>query len=124
MILGIGTDLIEVGRIEKKIQTNDSFKHHVFSEKEIMYCENAKNPYPHFAARWAVKEAFLKAFGVQFIGNHKLPEIETSHDEHGKPLINLCGKMREAFMLKYQAKIHVTITHTKEHALAFVIIEQ
>jgi holo-[acyl-carrier protein] synthase len=124
MILGIGTDLIETARIEQKLQSNHAFKQHVFSENEIKYCENTKKPFMHFAARWAVKEAFLKAFGVQYIGNHKLHEIETQHENNGKPFVHLIGLMNQEFTNKYlNALIHVSITHTEKYAQAFVIIE-
>lgn len=123
MIAGIGTDIVEIHRIEHKLTQNEHFKAHVFSENEIRYCEKQKKPFMHFAARWAVKEAYLKAFGVQFIGNHRLPEIETVHNEHGKPFIQLKGKAQEEFADKGFNHIHVSISHTDVHAMAYVIIE-
>jgi holo-[acyl-carrier protein] synthase len=124
MIIGIGTDLIEVSRIEQKVQSNNYFKQHVFSATEIAYCEKMKKPFMHFAARWAAKEAFLKAYGVEFIGNHKLHEIETIHNEFGKPSIQLVGKMLDEFQAKHNGIIHLTITHSDKYAVAFVIIEK
>lgn len=123
MIAGIGTDLVEVMRIEEKLTRSEHFLTHVFSENEIDYCQKQKHPSVHFAARWAVKEAFLKAFGVKFIGNHKLSEIETQNDEFGKPRIVLSGKTNEDFEFKNFNKIHVSITHTLQYAVAYVIIE-
>lgn len=123
MIASIGTDIVEIHRIEEKITRSDFFKTHVFSENEIMYCEKQKKPFMHFAARWAVKEAYLKAYGVKFIGNHRLPEIETIHDEHGKPFIELKGKAKEEFNEKKFTHVHVSISHTDSHAMAYVIIE-
>jgi holo-[acyl-carrier protein] synthase len=123
MIVGIGTDIVEVCRIEEKIARSDFFKAHVFSENEIAYCEKQKKPFVHFAARWAVKEAYLKAFGVKFIGNHRLPEIETVHNEDGKPFLNLIGKALEEFEDKKYTNIHLSISHTDSHAIAYVIIE-
>lgn len=123
MIAGIGTDIVEIHRIEEKITRNAYFKTHVFSSEEITYCEKQKKPAMHFAARWAVKEAFLKAFGVQFIGNHRLPEIETRNDEHGKPSILLHGKANDSFKEKKFTRVHVSISHTDVHAMAYVIIE-
>ena len=79
---------------------------------------------PHFAARWAVKEAFLKAYGVKFIGNHRLPEIETVKDEHGNPDIKLSGETLKGFKEKGFAFAHVSISHTDSHAMAYVIIEK
>jgi len=124
MIAGIGTDLVEIARIASKIERNDDFKHHVFAKGEIEYCDSMKNPAMHYAARWAVKEAFLKAFGVKFIGNQRLPEIETTKDEHGNPDIKLSGETEEGFKEKGFAFAHVSISHTDTHAMAYVIIEK
>jgi len=124
MIAGIGTDLVEIARIADKISRNEDFKRHVFTEDEITYCDSMKNPAMHFAARWAVKEAFLKAFGVKFIGNQRLPEIETVKDAHGKPDIKLSGETLEGFKQKEFVFAHVSISHTDTHAMAYVIIEK
>lgn len=123
MIASIGTDIVEVCRIEDKIARSDFFKAHVFSENEIAYCEKQKKPFIHFAARWAVKEAYLKAYGVKFIGNHRLPEIETIHNEDGKPFLKLNGKALEDFKEKKYTNIHLSISHTDSLAIAYVIIE-
>ena len=123
MIASIGTDIVEVCRIEEKIARSDFFKAHVFSENEIAYCEKQKKPFIHFAARWAVKEAYLKAYGVKFIGNHRLPEIETIHNEDGKPFLKLNGKALEDFKEKKFTNIHLSISHTDSLAIAYVIIE-
>lgn len=123
MISGIGTDLVEIHRIEEKLQRSTDFKTHVFSAGEIAYCEKQRNPCMHFAARWAVKEAFLKAFGVRFIGNHRLSEVEIQHDETGKPSVVLTGKTKLDFEERQLAHIHVSISHTDQYALAYIIIE-
>jgi holo-[acyl-carrier protein] synthase len=123
MIASIGTDIVEVCRIEEKIARSDFFKAHVFSENEIAYCEKQTKPFIHFAARWAVKEAYLKAYGVKFIGNHRLPEIETIHNEDGKPFLKLNGKALEDFKEKKYTNIHLSISHTDSLAIAYVIIE-
>lgn len=124
MIAGIGTDLVEIARIASKIESNEAFKKHVFTDAEIEYCESKKQPAMHYAARWAVKEAFLKAFGVKFIGNQRLPEIETIRDEHGNPDIQLSGETLAGFKEKGFAFSHVSISHTDTHAMAYVIIEK
>lgn len=124
MIAGIGTDLIEIARMASKIERNADFKLHVFTSNEIFYCESQKKPAMHFAARWAVKEAFLKAYGVKFIGNQRLPEIETIRDEHGKPDVKLSGETLAGFLEKGFTDVHVSISHTDTHAMAYVIIEK
>lgn len=124
MIAGIGTDIVEVERIGEKLSRSEYFKEHVFSPVEIDYCEKQKYPFVHFAARWAVKEAFLKAFGLKFIGNHKLPEIETRHDADGKPLIHLTGRTLDEFRERGFSEVHVTISHTVHYAVAYIVIEK
>lgn len=123
MIKGIGTDIVEVKRIQTKFERSAHFKAHVFSLDEIQYCDRQPNPAMHFAARWAVKEAYLKAFGVKFIGNHVLSEIETKHEVNGKPYIALGGKEKLAFEEKGLKTIHLSISHTEHYATAYVIIE-
>ena len=109
MIQGIGTDIIEVSRIADKLARNEYFKTHVFSENEIEYCEKQHKPNVHFAARWAVKEAYLKAFGLKFIGNHRLYEIETVHNEDGKPSVKLNGLSLTQHNEKKLGNIHLSI---------------
>jgi holo-[acyl-carrier protein] synthase len=123
MIFGLGTDIVEVARIQDKLSNNPALIQHIFSEDEQAYCQKQKHPYVSFAARFAVKEAFLKAFGVQFIGNHSLPEIAVHNTEYGKPSIILSGKAMQAFTDKNLQQIQVSISHTLTHAIAVVIIE-
>jgi holo-[acyl-carrier protein] synthase len=124
VIFGLGTDIAEVARLESKLIRNPDLITHIFSNLEINYCQKQKNPYISFTARFAVKEAFLKAFGVTFIGNHALPEITVSNNEHGKPSIVLSGKTLATFTNLNLSTIHVSISHTKDYAMASVIIEQ
>lgn len=123
MIQGIGTDIVEVKRIADKLLQNENFKKHVFSNNEIAYCEKQKYPYIHYAARWAVKEAYLKAFGLKFIGNHRLHEIETVHNQDGKPSVYLSGLSAKGHIDKQLGHIHLSISHTDSYAVAYVIIE-
>lgn len=123
MIAGIGTDIVEIARIKDKIERNSYFREHVFSEEERTYCDAQRSPFIHFAARWAVKEAYLKAFGVRFIGNHRLPEINTLHEDNGKPYLELLGDAKKEFEEKGFRTVHVSISHTEEYAIAYVIIE-
>ena len=90
MIIGIGTDIIEVNRIAKSIE-NLSFKQKVFSTQEINYCETKVNKAEHYAARFAAKEAFFKALGTGWRGGMAFNEVEIINDGLGKPTINLSG---------------------------------
>jgi len=126
MILGIGTDVVTTQRIEEKILTRDGFRKYVFSEEEIAYCEKVKNCFESYAARFAVKEAFLKCLGTGLAVNAELNEIEILTTASGKPEVRLseglCEKVKELFNVKY-FKTHISLSHTSETAMAFVILE-
>jgi holo-[acyl-carrier protein] synthase len=124
MIYGLGTDIAEVQRVADKLQNNPALIQHIFSEEEQAYCNKQKHPYVSYTARFAVKEAFLKAFGVTFIGNHALPEISVHNSENGKPSVVLSGKSLAAFNELNLQNIHVSISHTLQYAVASVIIEK
>jgi holo-[acyl-carrier protein] synthase len=124
MIYGFGTDIVEVARIADRLKKNPDLMQHLFSQQEQDYCLQQKKPALSFAARFAVKEAFLKAFGVTFIGNHSLPEIAVRNNEHGKPSIILSGKTLNAYEQLELKNIHVSISHTDVYAVASVILEK
>ena len=94
MIIGIGIDMIEVDRVNEKIDRNKSFKEKIFSEGEILFCESRKNKTESYAARFAAKEAFLKATGLGLTLGYALSEIEVVNDDLGKPSFNLIGDIK------------------------------
>lgn len=123
MLLGIGIDMIEVKRIEEKIAKGKGFRELVFSPAEILYCESKTNRYQHYAARFAAKEALLKAFGIGLITDYQLNEMEIVNDEIGKPSFNFTGGTLTLIRQKDIKQIHVSLTHLKEIASAVVTIE-
>lgn len=122
MILGIGTDIIEVDRVARAIE-KEAFKKKVFSEREISYCESQKKS-ESYAARFAAKEAFFKAMGTGWREGMGITEVEILNDELGKPSIYLSGKAQEVFEQKGATHIHVSLSHIKTQAVAYVIIEK
>ncbi|MFM2387295.1 MAG: hypothetical protein RL660_2052 [Bacteroidota bacterium] len=124
MIYGLGTDIAEVDRVAEKLKRNPALIQHIFSEEEQDYCSKQKHPYVSYTARFAVKEAFLKAFGVDFIGNHALPEISVHNNTNGKPVVQLTGRTLEAFTKLGLQHIHVSISHTMQYAVASIILEK
>lgn len=118
MIVGIGTDMVEVDRIEKACK-NIHFLERVFTEKE---CELGKNSIQSLAGNFAVKESVVKAFGTGFRGI-EFQEIEVLRDLLGKPYIVLYGKAEEKQKELGISKLHVSITNTKQYAMAFVVGE-
>lgn len=124
MIFGIGTDIIEVDRMRKHLEGNEALTEKLFTKAEQEYCNKGKaTRWQRYAARFSAKEAFFKALGTGFRFDMAFHEIEVKNDELGKPFIKPHGKVEE-FLKKEKIKtIHLTISHVKEMANAFVILE-
>ena len=124
MIAGVGIDLVAISRIAEKV-SKVAFREAVFSEAEISYCESASDKMQHYAARFAVKEAFLKATGKGLsydIDTLKL--VEVYHETDGKPAIKLSGTFEAMKHTEKWLSIHVSITHEGDQAMAIVILEK
>lgn len=124
MIVGNGIDMVEVDRVAEKLHRGKGFRDKVFSMREIEYCERSAKPNENFAARFAAKEAFLKATGKGMLLGYDLNQIEISNDEFGKPFITLTGNFARHFQEQNWKTIHLSISHTQSIACAFVIIEK
>lgn len=123
MVYGLGTDIIEVERIRKFIAKGDAFKERVFTKKEREYSDSHRDPAPFYAARFAAKEAFVKALGTGFIDGIWFDQIEVYHVELSKPEIRLTGKAKEVAEEKGIKKISISISHVKDWANAVAILE-
>jgi holo-[acyl-carrier protein] synthase len=123
MIYGIGTDIIEVPRIEKVMEKDIGFRDKIFSPGEIAYCETKRHKFENYAARFSAKEAFMKAIGTGWRFGIRFADIEVYHDEFGKPFIKLYGKAEELVKNEGISKIHVSLSHIKDVATAIVIVE-
>ena len=125
-IFGIGTDIVNIKRIEQSIKKNKStFKNKIFSEKEISYCENKKNSGSFYAKRFAAKEAFSKALGTGIRKGVNLKNIEVSNNAYGKPSISLKGNLPNYLKKRVKCKkyyIHLSLSDDKPWAQATVII--
>lgn len=121
MIIGIGTDIIEIDRVRRAVG-RDFFLQKVFTIKEQNYCKNrGKFSSASFAARFAAKEAFFKALGTGIFT--KLTDVEILNNSQGKPEIFLHGKA-EIFAKKIGVKnIFLTLSHSKDFATAVVLLE-
>ena len=114
MINGIGIDIIEIDRIQKAIDRwGEGFLKHVFNDEEIEYALKRKFPTQHYAARFAAKEAIYKAFGSYKTLGWK--DMTILNDENGRPYCRLKDK-------KIKNKILLSISHTKNYAVANAII--
>ncbi len=123
MIKGIGVDIIDVARIKKMVEKSQGFVEKVFTPTEIRYCRDKYRQEVHFAGRFAAKEAFLKAMGTGLRGTMAWTDISVENNELGKPAITLTGNTLENFKKNKFRTIHLSISHTREYAAAFVIIQ-
>ncbi len=125
MIQGIGIDLVENERIEKIINKwGQKFLQRVFSDEEIKYCGRHIQSSLHYGARFAAKEAFLKALGIGLGMGVKLREIEVVHGDQGKPDFSLHGEANLQIEEREIKRIHLSLTHTKNYATAIVLLEK
>ena len=122
-ILGTGVDLVENDRMSEMLNRwGKTFKDRVFLETEQAYCDARPMPHFHYAGRFAVKEAVSKAFGTGIGPQLGLRDIEVVRDEDGPPRIRLHGKGASLANERGVDKIHVTLSHTRSHAVAFAIL--
>ena len=125
-ILGIGTDIINIKRMESSLKKyGHTFKNKIFSKKEIIYCDKKKNPSSFYAKRFAAKEAFTKALGTGIRKGVSLKNIEVANNTDGKPFILLKGNLPS--LLKKRIKtnkydIHLSLSDDKPWEQATVII--
>lgn len=124
MIVGIGIDLIEVPRLAEVLQRQgEAFLQRVFTAGERAYCEGApRHAAARLAARWAAKEALLKALGTG-LREVKWQEIEVVRDELGAPALLLHGAAAEVAQRRGVVRTHLSLTHTEGYAAAQVVLE-
>ena len=112
-----GTDIVEVSRIKKDIETlGNQFLNRIYTENEIKYCESKKvQKYQSYAARFAAKEAVYKALSNYIKSEYSWKDFEILNTENGKPYVNLKLRIDEL------EEINLTLSHCKEYAVANVI---
>ncbi len=116
--MGIGIDIVEVGRIQQLAEEHEAFLTRVYTEAEIRYCSKKKNSHQHFAARFAAKESVLKALGVGWARDIKWTDIEVVNDALGRPRINTYGEVKRLAEEKHIREILVSLSHTSGYAIA------
>lgn len=125
MILGLGTDMIEISRIQLSIeQFGDRFLHRVFTPGEIAYCQRKKkHAAESFAARFAAKEAGAKALGTGISRGITWKEIEVQREPSGRPTLHLTGRAQQRAQELGITQLSISLTHSRDLALAVVIAE-
>ena len=121
MILGVGVDIIDVERIQASLdrpRTGERFRARVFTDGEIAYCTRRRHAAESFAARFAAKEAMMKALG----GAYGWREIEVLRSD-GPPTLRLRGRAQQRAAVLGIRRIHLSLSHTAALAIAYVIAE-
>ena len=125
MIVSIGIDIVEVYRISETIQRTPRFVERVFTPRERAYCDaKGAASAQSFAARFAAKEAFLKALKTGWRGRITWQDMEILNDAQGVPTLEIKGEARSLLEKMGAEKIHLSISHTTDHAVAQVILER
>lgn len=125
MIIGIGIDNVEVKRMKDiLLKWGDRVENRVFDEVELNYSRSKGDTHLHLAARFAAKEAFFKAMGKGLSEGMAWAEVTVSNDSKGKPDIVMSGKTREVADKMGIRKVHVSLSHTVDCAMAVVILER
>ncbi|MCF0149488.1 MAG: holo-ACP synthase [Clostridium sp.] len=121
MIIGIGTDIIEIDRVDSAIKNNKNFIKKVFTEKEIEMFNKRNMRSEVIAGNFAAKEAISKALGTGISG-FSLVDMEVLRDDFGKPVAYLNTVIENIINRKY--KLNISISHNKTSAIAFAILEE
>lgn len=124
MIVGLGMDIAEIDRIEAAIvRHGEAFIKRLYTAGETEYCERFNNRYERYAARFAAKEATMKALGTGWGRGIRWRDIEVTREENGKPTLRMMGVAGELAERMGVRHISLTITHSGNLALAQVIFE-
>lgn len=124
-IVGIGIDLVKISRLEGITKRwGNRFLDRVFTKTERAYCLQHKHPEYHFSARFAVKEATMKALGTGLQNGICWKEVETRNDSNGKPEVRVSGKTRQLAEAKKVSGIFASIAHDHDYAIGQIILEQ
>lgn len=122
MIVGIGTDLVKIERIERAIaRSGERFAQRILRPEEFIFYQNAKQPARYLAKRFAAKEAASKALGTG-IGKVSWQDLLISNDEQGAPLLTLYGAAQVLSEQRGTSKVLLSLSDEREHALAFVVL--
>ncbi len=123
MIFGIGTDIIELDRVAQMIARGRPYLQTIFTEREIEYCESKARKAEHYAVRFAAKEAALKALSCGWRDGLGFSDIEVLDDPQGKPQVFVHGKVKDLFEQNGVVQTSVSLSHSRQNAIAVIILE-
>ena len=123
MIIGTGVDIVEISRIKNAAKRwNKSFLSRIFTDKELQYSTEKISSYQHLAARFAAKEAVLKALGNGWANRAEWRDIEIWNEASGKPNVRLSGEIKKISKQRGVTDIIISMSHTRTYAVANVIM--
>jgi len=124
MVKGVGIDMVDVARFRHiLVKWRERVMDRLFSVEERNFCLGKKDPAPHFAVRFAAKEAFVKALGTGF-GSSAVPkDIEVRIEDSGKPCIHVSGRAERMMKVMDADRVHLSLSHDKGMGIAMVILE-
>lgn len=123
MIVGVGTDIVDISRIASlHVKYGDRFLSRIFTSAEATYCVGRHNTPQHLAARFAAKEAAMKALGTGFASGIRFTDIEVCRDQ-GSPRVLLYKRALELSENLGVSRIHLSISHDKLYAVALILLE-
>ncbi|HYJ45588.1 MAG TPA: holo-ACP synthase [Pyrinomonadaceae bacterium] len=124
MIISVGIDIIEVRRVREVMLRTPRFVERVYTRREREYCDSrGAVAAMHYAARFAAKEAALKALQTGWTGGIAWQDIEVTSRQSGAPLLLFHGRVRELYEESGARAAHLSMSHTSEHAIAQVVLE-
>lgn len=118
-----GIDIVKVGRLEEVARRHgDRFLNRIFTADEQAYCESKRYKYEHYAARFAAKEAMMKAMEIRRKNRLRFREIEVRRRPTGKPEIAMSSESRVRFGIPSGAQIELSMAHERDFAVSFVVL--
>lgn len=117
-LAGVGVDIVDIARMERAMERTPAFCRRVFTEEERAYCEGRARPAEHYAARFAAREAVLKALGTGFSGGVGMRDVSVAHDAAGRPVAVLTGKVKEIAEEQGVLSIALSLSFTHDVAVA------
>lgn len=124
MIIGTGVDVVEIARFRKVIERlKDRFILRVFTPAEQQFCNSHRDPVPHYAARFAAKEALFKALGTGWAKGVTWLDVEVLRERQDAPTMTLHGEAQRLSTSMGAHRVHLSLSHSEQWAVAMVILE-
>ncbi len=124
MIVSVGVDVVEVARVQRLLEEEgDHFLSRIYTPAERTYCRDKARPGEHLAARFAAKEAVMKCLGTGWSGGVNFCDVEVQRGSTGELTVALTGGALEVSRGRGIQRIHLSLSHTAEQAVAFAVAE-